>query len=233
MNKFKEYLWISISTIQTIQPKKGPHILHLIYAWHMADLWAPKKKSPASIFYWAPHMFQENKGRVWEILLQNSSSVTEHGSVWTSQDSKPNWKDALPPKSPPKHATDVWEQHTTRYTHTHTALLKNGWCSHNFMITDRNKHPRAPNLSGSPSFLSASSRFWNSVWKISRCFSMSTCSHFLASSSCVLSWRYTWTLRCSSSRRASACGSELRSTVWTCVFLNKNNDKFNSQSCPT
>ena len=73
MNKFKEYLWISISTIQTIQPKKGPHILHLIYAWHMADLWAPKKKSPASIFYWAPHMFQENKGRVWEILLQNSS----------------------------------------------------------------------------------------------------------------------------------------------------------------
>ena len=164
---------------------------------------------------------------------QNSGSVTEHGSVWTSQDSKPNWKDALPPKSPPKHATDVWEQHTTRYTHTHTALLKNGWCSHNFMITDRNKHPRAPNLSGSPSFLSASSRFWNSVWKISRCFSMSTCSHFLASSSCVLSWRYTWTLRCSSSRRASACGSELRSMVWTCVFLNKNNDKFNSQSCPT
>ena len=91
--------------------------------------------------------------------------------------------------------------------------------SHNFTITDLNKHPCAPNLSGSPSFLSASSRFWNSVWKISRCFSMSTCSHFLASSSCVLSWRYTWTLRCSSRRRASACRSELRSTVWTCVFL--------------
>ena len=75
MDKFKEYLWISISTIQTIQPKKGPPILHLLYAWHMADLWAPKKKSPASIFYWAPHMFQENKGRVWEILLQNSSPL--------------------------------------------------------------------------------------------------------------------------------------------------------------
>ena len=123
------------------------------------------------------------------------------------------------------------EINTPQGTHTHTALLKNGWCgsansesrpSYNFMITDRNQHPRAPNLRGSPSFLSASSRFWNSVWKISRCFSMSTCSHFLASSSCVLSWRYTWTLRCSSSRRASACGSELRSTVWTCVFLKQN-----------
>lgn len=142
MNKFKEYLWISISSIQTIQPKKGPHILHLIYAWHMADLWAPKKKSPASIFYWAPHMFQENKGRVWEILLQNSSPLISKSfqhkshilartkqwqhhwarSVWASQDSKPNWKDALPPKSPPKHAADVWEQHTTRYTHTHSPL---------------------------------------------------------------------------------------------------------------
>ena len=136
-------------------------------------------------------------------------------------------------QSHPQNTLQTSESNTPQGTHTHTALLKNGWCSHNFMITDRNKHPRAPNLSGSPSFLSASSRFWNSVWKISRCFSMSTCSHFLASSSCVLSWRYTWTLRCSSSRRASACGSELRSTVWTCVFLNKNNDKFNSQSCPT
>lgn len=58
---------------------------------------------------------------------------------------------------------------------------------------------------GWPSFLSASRRFWNSVWKISRCFSIRTCSHLRASSSCVLSWRYTCTRRCSSSNRASAC----------------------------
>ena len=33
MNTFKEYFWISFSTIQTIQSQKGLHILHLIYAW--------------------------------------------------------------------------------------------------------------------------------------------------------------------------------------------------------
>ncbi len=64
-----------------------------------------------------------------------------------------------------------------------------------------------------PSFLSASRRFWNSVWKISRCFSMRTCSHLRASSSCVLSWRYTCTLRCSSSNRASACTHNKKCTL--------------------
>jgi len=41
------------------------------------------------------------------------------------------------------------------------------------------------------SSLSASSRFWNSAWKISKCFTINTFSHVLASLSSVLSCRYT------------------------------------------
>lgn len=46
MNKFIEYLQISISTIQTNKSPNGSQILHLAYVRHMVNLWAPKKKNP-------------------------------------------------------------------------------------------------------------------------------------------------------------------------------------------
>lgn len=137
-----------------------------------------KNQQPFHLDEFSKEKYLRKKGGVMSL----NAEVTEQAIFPT----------ALKRCSSPKHSTEPCNQHTARHMSTFRQRTDTGNALNsrvNSKTSECNNYLQVLSLSGSPSFLSASNRFWNSVWKISRCFSMSTCSHFRASSSWVLSWR--------------------------------------------
>lgn len=152
MNKFKEHLWVSISTIQTNESQKGPQILCLIYVWPMINLWRPKRKllnpninlllsslyipvkpDGEEKYFHKIQAFASWKIFQIKIVKEKSRGASFNAKVYeTSHPPKnTNWlKDVLLPESYPKHCGELRNRCTTTHTHSHMNLFRNGcwWC---------------------------------------------------------------------------------------------------------